>query len=321
MKKFFVPLLIAVMSFTACSSSTSNFVDEAVLKIDGQEIMKSEYMVHLYTASTELVSTAGEEAWNMDFDGQSADELLESHTINTLQNLIAAKKYADENGITLTDEEKETTKTTAEQFLADTDKKDLQKMGIDEEQLITIMEDSSLYSKVYETIYNECTVTDDEVDQFFEKNKAGLMEEFQLLQVNSIVVDDLETAETVLEKAKAGEDFATLFDTYDVVENVEGGGENGEMTVYRYSLESQFGLSPDASVGDIEGPFHMGSTYFVLKIIAEKAPDEAEVKKLAGETYCSNMQAVRAEERMAELTASQTVEKIDSAWNTLENFH
>ena len=64
MKKFFVPLLIAVMSFTACSS-TSNFVDEAVLKIDGQEIMKSEYMVHLYTASTELVSTAGEEAWNM----------------------------------------------------------------------------------------------------------------------------------------------------------------------------------------------------------------------------------------------------------------
>ena len=161
--------------------------------------------------------------------------MLESHTINTLQNLIAAKKYADENGITLTDEEKETTKTTAEQFLADTDKKDLQKMGIDEEQLITIMEDSSLYSKVYETIYNECTVTDDEVDQFFEKNKAGLMEEFQLLQVNSIVVDDLETAETVLEKAKAGEDFATLFDTYDVVENVEGGGENGEMTVYRYS--------------------------------------------------------------------------------------
>lgn len=258
MKKFFVPLLIAVMSFTACSS-TSNFVDEAVLKIDGQEIMKSEYMVHLYTASTELVSTAGEEAWNMDFDGQSADELLESHTINTLQNLIAAKKYADENGITLTDEEKETAKTTAEQFLADTDKKDLQKMGIDEEQLITIMEDSSLYSKVYETIYNECTVTDDEVDQFFEKNKAGLMEEFQLLQVNSIVVDDLETAETVLEKAKAGEDFATLFDTYDVVENVEGGGENGEMTVYRYSLESQFGLSPDASVGDIEGPFHMGT--------------------------------------------------------------
>lgn len=299
MKKFFVPLLIAVMSFTACSSSTSNFVDEAVLKIDGQEIMKSEYMVHLYTASTELVSTAGKEAWNMDFDGQSADE----------------------NGITLTDEERETAKTTAEQFLADTDKKDLQKMGIDEEQLITIMEDSSLYSKVYETIYNECTVTDDEVDQFFEKNKAGLMEEFQLLQVNSIVVDDLETAETVLEKAKAGEDFATLFDTYDVVENVEGGGENGEMTVYRYSLESQFGLSPDASVGDIEGPFHMGSTYFVLKIIAEKAPDEAEVKKLAGETYRSNMQAVRAEERMAELTASQTVEKIDSAWNTLENFH
>lgn len=321
MKKILIPLFAAALSLTTACSSASSFTDEAVLKIDGQEIMKSEYMVHLYTASTELISSVGEDAWNMDFDGQSADELLESHTINTLQNLVAAKKYADEHNISLTAEEKETAKTTSEQFLSSADKKDLKKMGVDEAKLTAIMEDSSLYSKVYQTIYNECTITDAEVDQFFEENKAGLMDEFQLLQVNSIVVDDLETAETVLEKAKAGEDFSALFDTYDVVENVEGGGENGEMTVYRYSLESQFGLSPDASTGDIEGPFHMGSTYFILKITGEKAPDEAEVKKLAGETYRSNMQAMRAGERMAELTASQTVEKIDSAWDTLENFH
>ena len=34
--------------------------------------------------------------------------------------------------------------------------------------------------------------------------------EFQLLQVNSIVVDDLETAETVLEKAKARVQFEKM---------------------------------------------------------------------------------------------------------------
>jgi len=53
--------------------------------------MKSEYMVHLYTTSMELVSAGGEDVWNMDFEGQTADELVEEHTIRTLQGLVAAK--------------------------------------------------------------------------------------------------------------------------------------------------------------------------------------------------------------------------------------
>lgn len=320
-KRFLGALLATALTLTACGSSTSDFVDEVVLKIDGQEIMKSEYMVYLYTTSTELISSVGEDAWNMNFDGQTADELVEAHTINTLQNLVAAKKYATEHGISLTDEEKETAKQTAEQFIASITKEDLAKMGMDTEKLTMVMEDSYLYSTVYQAISEECKIDDAEVDTFFAENKDGLMEEFQLLKVNSIVVDNLETAEEVLEKANAGEDFSTLFDTYDTVGNVDGEGTNGEMTVYRYVLESQYGLSADAAVGDVEGPFNMGSTHFILKVVEEVAPNEAEVKKLAGETYRSNMQTIHTEERMSELISSQKVEKINSVWETLENFH
>ena len=93
------------------------------------------------------------------------------------------------------------------------------------------------------------------------------------------------------------------------------------MTVYRYVLESQYGLSPNAAVGDVEGPFHMGSTYFILKVAEEVAPDASEVKKLAGETYRTNMQALHAQERIDELIANQKVEKVEAVWKTLENFH
>ena len=72
-------LLIAALSLTACGSSTAEFTDEAVLKIDGQEIMKSEYMVYLYTTTQSFVAAAGEDVWNMDFDGQTADELAVYH--------------------------------------------------------------------------------------------------------------------------------------------------------------------------------------------------------------------------------------------------
>lgn len=94
MKKHLRSMLCTVLSgallLTGCGS-TSDFTEEAVLKIDGQEITKSEYMVHLYTTSMELVSAGGEDVWNMDFEGQTADELVEEHTIRTLQGLVAAK--------------------------------------------------------------------------------------------------------------------------------------------------------------------------------------------------------------------------------------
>ena len=314
-------LLIATFLMTACSNHTTDFADEVVLKIDGQEITKSEYMTHLYTTSMDFISSAGEDAWGTDFEGQTADELVESHTITTLQRLVAAKKYAAENNINLTEQEKEEAKRSAEKFISDISKDNLAKMGIDTEKLTAIMEASYLYSSVYNSISEKSTVDDAEVDRFFNENKTGLMEKFKLLKVNSIVVDNRKTAMEVLEKAKNGEDFSKLFDAYDTARATATTGENGEMTVYRYVLESQYGLSPTATVGDVEGPFKMGSTYFILKVAEEVAPDASEVKKLAGETYRTNMQVLHAQERIDELIANQKVEKVEAVWKTLENFH
>ena len=61
--------------------------------------------------------------------------------------------------------------------------------------------------------------------------------------------------------------------------------------------------------------------FVISKIAAEEMPDEAEVKKLAGETYRSNMKTLYAEDYMKKLVADQTVEKIEDVWETLENFH
>ena len=65
-------LLAASLCLTACGGG-AEFMDEAVMMINGQEIMKSEYMAYLYTTTKSFVSTAGEDVWCMDFDGQTAD--------------------------------------------------------------------------------------------------------------------------------------------------------------------------------------------------------------------------------------------------------
>ena len=92
-----------------------------MLKIDNHDITKYEYMVYLYTTTQSFVSAAGEDVWNLDFDGQTADELVEERTISTLQSVLAAEEYAAAHDIALTNDQKEEAAAAAKQFLSTVD--------------------------------------------------------------------------------------------------------------------------------------------------------------------------------------------------------
>ena len=98
--------------------------------------------------------------------------------ISTLQSVIAAKAYAAENGIALTEEQKAESKTAAEDFIAGVSPEDLEKIGIDAEGMAPLMETSFLYSLVYETIAAECEVEPEEMERYYEENREQLRAEY-----------------------------------------------------------------------------------------------------------------------------------------------
>ena len=309
-------LLTAALCLTACG--TSSFKDEAVLRIDDREIMKSEYMVYLYTTTKTFLSAAGEEVWNMDFDGQTADELMEERTISTIQSVIAAKEYAADNGIALTEEQKAEAELAAENFIASVSPDDLKKMGVDAKQIVPMMEDSYLYALVSQEIAAECEVDAADMADYYQKNKDLLKEEYTSLKLQSIVTDDAEKAAEAADQAKAGEDFAALFAEYDVDPQAEN---NGEMMLSQKYLQNSFGLSESLEVGDVAGPLQMGDGYFILKVLEKTVPTEVEVQELAENIYRTDVQAAYMEARFSELTKNQKVEKIETVWEALEKFH
>jgi len=315
MKNLICLLMTVLFVLTGCGSAAE---DTAVLKIDGQEIMRSEYMVYLYTTTKGFVTMAGEDVWNMDFDGQTADELVEERTISTIRSVLAAKKYAEENGIALTEEQKTAAAQAAEQFLASTPEADLTKMGVDAKKLQQMMEDSYLYTLVYQEIAAECDVDDGDLEQYYLENKEQLRKGYTALTMLSILAEDAETAAEVVEKAENGEDFLALFDTYDVDPYGENGGE---MKLPWNYLQTTFGLQDELTVGDVVGPIGMGDGWFVLKVTAKEIPDDAEVKEIAADLYRSEIQTAYTDTRFGELMEEQSVEKIDGVWDTLEKFH
>ena len=319
MKKRIKGLLafLLALCLTACSGGDA-FVDEPVLEVGGQEIMKSEYMVYLYTTSQSFVAAAGEDVWSMDFDGQTADELVEERTISTLQSVIAAKEYAQANGIALTAEEKEQARLAAEQFVSNVPAEDLAKMGVDAEKLAPLMEGSYLYTLVYQAIASECEVDQTEMDVYYQENQVQLEKDYTMLTLQSILLDNVETAEEVVQKAQNGEDFAELFQAYDIEPDAENGGE---ATMYQRDLQATTGLSEEMETGDVAGPLQVGDGWLVLKAADKKMPTKEEVKELAENMYTSEVQAAYTEARFAEMMKPQMVKKYPDVWETLEKFH
>ena len=310
-------LLAGLLCLTACGGS-AGFKDEAVLKINDQEIMRSEYMVYLYTTTKSFVSAAGQDVWSMDFDGQTADELVEERTISTIQSVIAAKEYAAANGFALTEEQKAEAKTAVEQFMAGVSEEDLAKMGVDAEKLQPLMEDSYLYTLVHQEIAAECDVDAGDMEAYYQTNKDQLKKDYTSLKLQTILQDDGEKAAEAADRAKKGEDFASLFEEYDIDPAAENGGE---MTVYQTYLENSFGLTDEMEAGDVAGPLQIGEGYFILKAVEKTVPTEEEVKELAESNYRTEVQTSYTEARFAELMKGQTVEKMADVWETLEKFH
>lgn len=320
-KRLLCLLLFAVMGLSACGDGKNTAGSTTVLKIDGEDISRSEYMVYLYTATQNFLSAAGEDVWNMDFDGQTADELVEDRTISTLQSVIAAKAYADENDIALTDAQKEEAKRAADDFIAEVSPEDLEKMGIDAEGMYPLMERSYLYSLVYETIAAECEVDPEEMTRYYEENKEQLREDYTTLQLDSILLDDLELAETVAERARAGEDFSVLFAEYDVDAAAKAKENGGEIRLSQSYLRSVFDMREDWAVGDIVGPFPINGKFFIYKVLEWNVPSDETVKAAAETDYSDIVRAEYVEKWMDGVKASQTVEKVDGVWNNLGKFH
>lgn len=315
-----------MMALSACGTGTgdaakSNFKDEVVMKIDGEEIMKSEYMVYLYTTTKNFTTVGGDDIWTMDFDGQTADELVSERTLNTLQSVKAAIKYAAENKITLTEEQKKEAVTTSEQFVSSVPAEDIAKMGIDATKLTPFMEGSYMYSIVYQALAAECEVDETEKAKYYEENKAKMKDDYTTLDIDTIVLKDLNKANEVVQKAKNGEDFQSLFAEYDVDKAAKEEGKGGEMSLYKSQFVSSFGLEKILEIGQISEPIEMNGAYFVVKVNKITLPEDSEVKTMTETAFANQKQAEYSDARFAEMIAAQKVEYVDEVYKSLEKFH
>lgn len=323
-KRNLLCLLVAgMMAFSACGNDTATTpgADEVVMTIDDREITKSEYMVYLYTTTKNFVSIGGEDIWTMDFEGQTADELVEERTIDTLQTIIAAEKYADENEIVLTEALATEAKTMAESYVANLPEEDLNKMGVNEEQLAAYMEGSLLYSMVYQALAAECEIDEAGSASYYAENKTQILKDSTQVDFASIIVQSEAEANEIIQKFNAGEKFDDLFTQYDIEKDAEDGLERSKTTFYESQFSTMFGLETAPAVGTVTAPIENEGYYFVLHTENIVVPDDVALQDIANQKYTAQQQAEYSDTRLDEMIAAQKLDVKEELLSGFEKFH
>ncbi|MBU4313910.1 MAG: peptidylprolyl isomerase, partial [Actinobacteria bacterium] len=225
-------IFVFVFLFTGCSKT--------VAKVDGIEIKQKE--VDTYINFYKKQSTDGELT-------QNEDELktLEAYIIDSLIVTRLLEKYAEENNITVTDEEvNEQVKLLMDSYSSEKDfEKDLKEKGIDKRFLEGVLRSQLLSSKIYNKVTADVIVTEDEVKQYYEDNKntfflvpvsvkaSHILAMFPWKEDNSEETQEgreeaLEKIKMVEDKLKDGGDFEDLARQYsDDGKSGENGGDLG----------------------------------------------------------------------------------------------
>ena len=208
--------------------------------MDGIEIKQKEvdaYMNSIKSQDTSGEITSDEEKLNA----------LEADIIDSLIIIKLLEKYAEENNITVTDEEvNEQVKLLMDTYPSEKDfEKYLKEKGIDKRFLEGVLRSQLLSSKIYNKVTADVIVTEDEVKQYYEDNKntfflvpvsvkaSHILAMFPWKEDNSEETQEgreeaLEKIKMVEDKLKDGGDFEDLARQYsDDGTSGENGGDLG----------------------------------------------------------------------------------------------
>lgn len=165
--------------------------------------------------------------------GMTVSEYLKSEAVNELKYRSVIKKIADDNNITLTEEEKEEINSNIKSVINSFGshgkfKKFLSKNKITEKAYKSYLESDKLYDKVFEELYasgKKNYLTDEEIKketsnyykEYYKVNQIvlGIVDTNTLESLTDTVINQKKTLiETILEKAKSGVDFEELVKKY-----------------------------------------------------------------------------------------------------------
>ena len=230
MKKKFVTLCLAVAlvssSFSGCTIGNTEIVlnmnsvgKNHVFSINGDKCTKEEARLYLCNYQNIYGYAYGMNLWELDDEqmeeGSTLEDYVKDITLTELVNIMCMEQLAEQQEITLTEEENEKIEKATEEYYETLSKEERSYIGIDKTKLKSFYKKYAIAQKLYRTLtqgINE-EVSDDEA---------------RVIHIQQIYVKDEETALKVQQKLAQKEKFENLASTYNEADSIEKNLARGE---------------------------------------------------------------------------------------------
>ena len=272
-----VPAALAML-LTGCGNS-----NDYVATVDGEKILQTEL----------------DEALRSQYGAEMLNTLIDNKIIE-----LEAKK----EDITVSDD---AIKAEYDELVESYGGKDALQETLDANGLTkaSVQDNIRMYLLTKNVIANSIDISDEELKQYFEENKADYGQQEQVA-ASHIFLEDEETAKEVEAKLKAGEDFAELAKTYSIdTDTSEDGGDLGYIS--RGQMDEQFEEAAFALEKDeVSGVVQSAEGYHIIKVTGKVPAEEAVFEDVKDEVYETLLESRINEEYSTWLTEKQEQYKI-----------
>lgn len=208
----------------------SDEIQDTVAVINGEEVPADEYRYYLYSVGKNKMlsidpnsTSIGSFDWEQEIgEGQKLSDVVKEEAFNQMAKDIVGIQMAKSYGFTLSDEEITTATDSVdrslEEFGEDYVLNSIKAMGIQSVDLYKQkIQNMALLQKISDdaVINMEKYVNDPEMLKQYKQTDRVTVQHILIMKSSEQFADPLATAQEVLAKAQAGENFETLMQTYN----------------------------------------------------------------------------------------------------------
>jgi foldase protein PrsA len=290
--KISIAIIIGIVLLAGCGESgntisntkivlTTGLGKDEVFRIESKSCSLSEIMVYLTNTKNQYEDSFGSEIWNV---GNTEDSLTENVKETVLARVARIKSLvlmAEEYGVALDDEELEMADKAGETYYNSLNDYEKSLLNVTQDDITNMYAEYALAGKVYEYLIADINpeISDDEARTITVQHVLiktySLNEDGEKIPYSTNAKNEAyETAKEVLEKARAGEDFASLIAEYS--EDTNDSYTFGKGTMDEAFEEASFNLGTDEISGIVESEHG----YHIIKCISTFNRSETDRNKV-----------------------------------------
>ncbi|HYE84675.1 MAG TPA: peptidylprolyl isomerase [Clostridia bacterium] len=278
-----------------------------VAKVSGEEVKKEEFNKMFGIFKAQYEQQFGTAVWEQEVDGRKFDEVAREKLLDMLIDEKLQLKKAAELGITVTDEEVNGEVDKAKKYFDSEDKFNefLKGQSMDLEYFKQSVRKELTINKLTDKLTEKVALSDNEVKAYYDTHQN----EFVSVKASHILLDTKEEAEKMLERVKAGENFAELAKQNSIDPSAKE--NSGDLGYFRQGdmvepfEKAAFALKP----GEISEIVQTDFGFHIIKAEDNKLDKFEDIKEQLKGNLLNDKKSTEYEKLMEEMRKNAKIEK------------